>query len=293
MAIKKEQKNEISSKEINDINAFIEKVCAQAQVPHLVSSEKLIEYGAQNLMIGKKWNDLNKHALSKEAVKKYRYFDLKRTFYGIVNAYKKIQDSVKNNEDIMFVATKNAEISAFVKQQCEVNGLFYVTKRWLGGILTNFKTVKASINKLNKLIALQDSGEIKKYNKKEQAQLIKEYEKLNNFIGGVRTMVRPPKLLVILDSVVENIAIKEAKKINASIIALSNSNANPKDIDYNIPCNTMSKKTNWLILSILFDAVAQIKGNNINVIGKKDNEIVCPYNTSSATEKKSIISKSR
>jgi small subunit ribosomal protein S2 len=90
---------------------------------------------------------------------------------------------------------------------------------------------------------MQETGEIKKYAKKEQAQLIRECNKLEAFIGGIKHMVKPPKLIVVVDSVIENIAVAEAKKINASIIALSNSDANAKGLDYNIPCNTKSKRT--------------------------------------------------
>jgi small subunit ribosomal protein S2 len=158
-------------------------------------------------------------------------------------AYKALQAAAIDKDEILFVATKNPEVSNFVKEQCEINGLLYVTKRWLGGILTNFKTIRASIKKLNNLIEMQANGEIKKYSKKEQVQLIKECNKLNGFIGGLKNMVKPPRVVVILDSVGEKNAIAEAKKVNATIIALSNSDANPKDADYNIPCNTKSKRT--------------------------------------------------
>jgi small subunit ribosomal protein S2 len=90
---------------------------------------------------------------------------------------------------------------------------------------------------------MQETGEIKKYAKKEQAQLIRECNKLEAFIGGIKHMVKPPKLIVVVDSVIENIAVAEAKKINASIIALSNSDSDAKGLDYNIPCNTKSKRT--------------------------------------------------
>jgi small subunit ribosomal protein S2 len=119
----------------------------------------------------------------------------------------------------------------------------YITKRWLGGILTNFKTVKKSISRLNELNNLEVTGEIKKYGKKERIQLAREAQKLENFIGGVKKIGSLPKLIVVLDPVLEHIAVQEASKIGASVIALSNSDANTKNIDYNIPCNTKSKKT--------------------------------------------------
>ncbi|MDR2636238.1 MAG: 30S ribosomal protein S2 [Mycoplasmataceae bacterium] len=268
-----------NNQDFTAIDLFTKKLYEQAGVPHLISSEKLDEVGAQNLVIGRKWNPKNTIYLSSKSANGSKFFDLRRIIYAITTSYKALQDAAINLEDILFVATKNTEISSFVKQQCEINGLFYVTKRWLGGILTNFKTIKQSINKLNRLIELQASGEIKKYSKKEQIQLAKECNKLNGFIGGIKNMTRPPRVVVVLDSVNEKNAIAEAKKVNATIIALSNSDANPKDVDYNIPCNTKSKRTCWLILAVLFDAISSIKKNPILVVGKKDSDIVVPLST--------------
>jgi small subunit ribosomal protein S2 len=146
----------------------------------------------------------------------------------------------------------------------------------LGGTLTNFKTISKSIDKLNNLISLQMSDEIKKYSKKEQVMINKEIEKMNKFFGGIRIMRGLPQVIVVADPILEHNAVEEAKKLHIPVVALANTNANPDKVDFLIPANTNSIRTVYLLLSILYDAIAEYNNEPLSIVGKPDSEIILP-----------------
>jgi small subunit ribosomal protein S2 len=200
--------------------------------------DKMIEYGAQTYVKNKKQNPLNFKFINRTGE-----FSLSSMIFGLVKSFKLIKDLIEKKEKVLFVITKNAGITEFVEQQCNLNDQLFVTKRWLGGILTNFKTIKKSIMKLNDLEKLEMTGDIKKYVKKEQIEKRKEILKMNGFIGGIKKMDRIPKLVVIFDPALEYNTIAEANDMGCNIIGISNINSNPNLISYNIPLNTRSKKS--------------------------------------------------
>jgi small subunit ribosomal protein S2 len=142
--------------------------------------------------------------------------------------------------------------------------------------LTNFKTIFKSIEKLNNLISLQLSDEIKKYSKKEQVMMSKEVERMGKFLGGIRVMRSLPQVIIVTDPIVEHNAVAEARQLGIPVIAFANTNANPELVDFLIPANTNSIRTVYLLISILCDAIAEAAGEPTLVIGKKDEEIILP-----------------
>ncbi|MEG2198556.1 MAG: 30S ribosomal protein S2, partial [Malacoplasma sp.] len=163
-----------------------------------------------------------------------------------------------------------------VKDESRRSSSFYINERWLGGTLTNFKTINNSIKKFNSLLVMQKFGEIDKYNKKEKVEIKKETEKLAKFFGGIRMLKELPQVLILTDPENEKNALLEARKLSIPIIAICNSNATPEGIDYVIPANNYSIKTVYLLIGILVDAICEGKDLPKNYVGKNDDEIVFP-----------------
>jgi len=254
---------------------YAENIFEKIGVKNLFSVEALKEFGADNLIIGKKWNPSNKNDIVK--TDKVIKFKLKKTIFNIAKAYLKIQDTVKEKGEysIIFVCSKMPALAKFVKKEAEANNQMYVIKRWLGGTLTNLKTLRQSIGRLSKINELHSSGKIKEYSRNDQIIMKREADKLESFISGVKNIKDNTKLLVIVDPVKEHVALDEAKKLGLNVITLSNSDfstnkAKFSENNINIQCNTYSKDTVWLILSVMFDALNAANNNPLLVVGKKE-----------------------
>ena len=164
-------------------------------------------------------------------------FDLRITVEALNNALVKIHETVSRSGKILFVGTKK-QCSEIVKELATINNNFYVNKRWLGGTLTNWKTISNSIDRLNTLDSnLSDPAFTNSVSKKELLQLTREKEKLHLNLGGIKDLNGKPDLIVIFDVLKDKLAVLEAKKLNIPIIGIVDSNANPESIDYIIPGN--------------------------------------------------------
>jgi len=164
-------------------------------------------------------------------------FDLRITAEALNNALVKIHETVSRSGKILFVGTKK-QCSEIVKELATINNNFYVNKRWLGGTLTNWKTISNSIDRLNTLDSnLSDPAFTNSVSKKELLQLTREKEKLHLNLGGIKDLNGKPDLIVIFDVLKDKLAVLEAKKLNIPIIGIVDSNANPESIDYIIPGN--------------------------------------------------------
>ncbi|MDR0752847.1 MAG: 30S ribosomal protein S2 [Mycoplasmataceae bacterium] len=230
--------------------------------------EKIEEFGANVYQKSKRQNPANFKYLEEEN-SNTRKFSFMSIILNIVQAYELIKKLNEEKKEILFVGTINNDIANFIESEAKALFQPRVTTRWLGGTLTNFKTISKSIEKLVKLEELSKSSDFKKYTKKEQIAKIKEINKLNKFLGGIKEMKKIPAAIVIVDPYIEDNALNEAitKKI-PNIIGISDIRQNPDKLTVNIPCNTKSKKTIWFILSILFDA---LKGEEKkNIIGKEN-----------------------
>lgn len=257
------------------IDAFFE-ANKESGLRKLVSAAKLMEVGAHIGLATKLWNPKMKNYIYPRQGNRVQVIDILKTMIFLDRAYNFLRDIAKEGGRILFVGTRGQIIKEHIKNEAKRVKAYYVNQRWLGGTLTNFKTISKSIDKLNNLISLQMSDEIKKYSKKEQVMINKEVEKMNKFFGGIRIMRGLPQVIVVTDPVLEHNAIDEAKKLNIPVVALANTNANPDKVDFLIPANTNSIKTVYLLMSILCDAVAEVNNEPLSVVGKSNDEIVLP-----------------
>jgi len=173
-------------------------------------------------------------------------------------AYFFIRDMVASGKNILFVGTKKQAQEA-IEQDAKRCGMFYIVNRWLGGTLTNFKTIKTRIARLNKLEQMEQVGEFELLPKKEVAKLKKEKEKLENGLGGIKDMPELPGIMFIVDPKKEHIAVKEARALNIPIVGIVDTNCDPDDVDYPIPANDDAIRAVKLIVSAMADAVIEAK----------------------------------
>jgi small subunit ribosomal protein S2 len=162
-------------------------------------------------------------------------------------------DTVANGKSVLFVGTKKQAKETILEEasRCE---MYYIQNRWLGGMLTNFQTIKKSIDRLNTLNTIETDGSINLYPKKERQQLGKERLKLDSILGGIRTMTRLPGAIFIVDSKNEAIAVREGRRLRIPIIAIADTNCDPDEIDYLIPGNDDAIRSIRLLTSKIADA---------------------------------------
>lgn len=225
----------------------------------VITMKQLLEAGVHFGHQTRRWNP---------KMKKYIYGE--RNGIHIINleqtveliekdAYPFIVETVQAGKSILFVGTKKQAQEA-IKTEAERCGMFYVNERWLGGTLTNFKTIRSRIERLNKLDNMANSGEFDLLPKKEVALLKAEREKLQANLGGIREMRNLPGAMFIVDPADEDIAVQEAQKLNIPIVAITDTNCNPDVIDHVIPGNDDAIRAVKLIASVIADAVIEAKG---------------------------------
>lgn len=247
---------------------------------NLVSPYKLLEIGTHIGLTKRKWNPKMKEYIYGKKGNNY-IINIYQTLMSLNSAYNYLYDFAKKHEDaetlpILVVGTKGKVIKTHIKEQAKRTKCYYINERWLGGVLTNFSTILESIQKFNNLILLHKSGDLENFKKKERMHILKRTEKLAKIFSGIRTMKSLPELIILANPTHNHIALKEALNINIPVIAICNTNSNPFDIDYPIPANNNSIRTVYLILGILFDAIAEAKGYPMEFVGKKDDEIKLP-----------------
>ena len=200
--------------------------------------------------------------------KKISIIDLEITQDCLNAAASKAEEICSKGNRILFVGTKRSA-SKTIKESASAIGLPYIDKRWLGGTLTNWKTIRGSIRRLLDIEELQSSGRINKLSKKETVDITKEYEKLDASVGGIKDMKGLPDALFVVDVAYEKIAVTEAKKMGIPIIALVDTNSNPEGIDHIIPGNDDAIRSIRLITKVISDAcargLASSKGGAVNI----------------------------
>ena len=180
--------------------------------------------------------------------------DLKQTLLDADKAYTFLKDTAAKGGTILFVGTKKQAQEPIAAQATRAN-MPYINQRWLGGMLTNFVTMRSRIDRMEQLEAMVESGEMAKRGKKEQAVLTKELEKLQRNLGGVRDMKALPQALFVVDSKREEIAIKEANRLNIPVVSLLDTNSDPDVVDYGIPANDDAIRSVDLMCELAADAV--------------------------------------
>src|SRR2546426_4426719 len=184
--------------------------------------------------------------------------DVKETIKGLLRAKKLITQIVQQGKDILFVGTKRQAKHA-VEEESKRCGMHYVSERWLGGTLTNFRTIRARLNRLEELEKLFNTGQIETYSKKMKSALQREMDKIKSNLEGIRRMERIPGVMVIVDTRREHIAVKEAKKLGVKTIALIDTDSDPDLIDLPIPGNDDAMRAIEIIVHELAEAVIEGK----------------------------------
>ncbi|MGD9114608.1 MAG: 30S ribosomal protein S2, partial [Desulfobacterales bacterium] len=220
-----------------------------------VTMKELLEAGVHFGHQTKRWNPKMKPYIFGARNGIY-IIDLQKTVRMFKTAYDFVVDRVAEGKSILFVGTKKQARDSIYEEanRCE---MFYVHNRWLGGMLTNFQTIKQSIDRLNYLNDIQNDGQINLFPKKERLKLAKERVKLDNNLGGIRTMTTLPGALFVVDPKNEAIAVREGRRLNIPIIAIVDSNCDPDDIDHIIPGNDDAIRAIRLITSRIADACAE------------------------------------
>ena len=184
--------------------------------------------------------------------------DLQKTVKKLEEAYNFVRTLAENGQTILFVGTKKQAADA-VKEEASRVGMYYVNARWLGGMLTNFKTMRTRIDRLAQLKKMQEDGTFDMLPKKEVMKLLGEMEKLEKYLGGVKEMKKLPGALFVVDPRKERNAINEARKLNIPIVAIVDTNCDPDEIDYVIPGNDDAIRAIKLISSVMANAIQEGK----------------------------------
>ena len=189
--------------------------------------------------------------------------DLQKTVKKIDEAYKFMQEVAETGKPILFVGTKKQAQEA-IKEEAQRCGMYFVNERWLGGMLTNHKTIKTRIQKLRELEAMEEDGTFDVLPKKEVIKLRAEKEKLEKYLNGMKDMPELPGAMFVVDPRKENIAIQEAHRLGIPVIGTVDTNCDPDEIDYPIPANDDAIRAVKLILSTMADAVIEAKQGTEN-----------------------------
>ena len=223
----------------------------------VISIKQLLEAGVHFGHHTRRWNPKMAEYIFTERNGIY-IIDLQKTVGKIDEAYMFVRELAEQGGKILFVGTKKQAADA-IKEESERCGMYYVNVRWLGGMLTNYKTIKNSINRLESLEAMKENGTFALLPKKEVAVLEKEMADLEKNLGGIKNMPGIPDAIFIVDPKKEHNAVLEAKKLGIPVIAIVDTNCDPDDADYIIPGNDDAIRAIKLISSVLADAV--IEGN--------------------------------
>lgn len=268
----------------------------------VVTMKSLLESGVHFGHQVKRWDPRMKKYIFAER-NGIHIIDLQKTIAAIKDSYEAVRKIVASGKTVLFVGTKKQAQQA-VQKEAERCGMYYVNNRWLGGMLTNFSTIKKSLQRLKKIEKMEIDGTFENLTKKEVAGLLKEKEKLTKNLGGIKEMKELPGTLFVIDTHKEQIAVAEARRMGIPIVAVVDTNCNPDGITYPIPGNDDAIRAISLFTSIIANAV--IEANNeegLKIIEglsddeeimtdastKKDDEEIEDYSNYTPTESKDEV----
>ena len=291
-----EEKEVVVAEEVNtNADAIMETIMHNDSDP-VVSTRKLLEHGVHFGHQTRKWNPkMSKYIFNhKNGV---HIIDLTITAKKLQEAYLALKKIVADGGKVLFVGTK-PQVREVIQEEALRSGSFYVVNRWLGGTLTNFKTIQKRIRYLNELKAMEEDGSFENLPKKEVVLLKKEKDKLLKNLEGIAEMRKVPNAIVVVDPKLEHNAILEAKKLNIPVFGLLDTNADPEELTYGIPANDDAVRSVQLICGILADAVVEAKGGTLayayNVASEDEVSILDALNSADkAEELKQIRQKAR
>ena len=264
----------------------------------VVSLSYLLEAGVHFGHQTKRWNPKMKEYIYTTRDDIY-IIDLEKTMAKIEEAYAEINKIAANGGTFLFVGTKKQAQEA-AKENAERTNSYYVTERWLGGTLTNFRTIRKRARRLDEIENMEKDGTFDLLPKKEVIALRKEYDKLNKLLCGIREMNKLPQAMIIVDPKKELNAIREARKLNIPIFGIVDTNCNPDDVDYVIPGNDDAVRAVKVVLGVLGNAIAEVNGGEIldfvteddkkvKSTPKKEEKVEAPTATEKVEEKKEAI----
>ncbi len=223
----------------------------------VVSMKQLLEAGVHFGHQTRRWNPKMAPYIFTERNGIY-IIDLQQTIQRIDDAYDFIRKVAADGEPILFVGTKK-QAQAAIKDEALRSGMYFVNERWLGGMLTNYKTISKRIARLAEIREMEADGTIDKYAKKEALKIRQEADKLEKFLGGIKDMKGMPGAMFVVDPKKEKIAVKEARTLGIPVVGIVDTNCDPDDVDYIIPANDDAIRAVKLITSAMADAVIEAK----------------------------------
>lgn len=188
--------------------------------------------------------------------------DLQKTVKKLEEAYDVVHEIAENGGKVIFVGTKK-QASGAVKEEAERAEMYYINERWLGGTLTNFKTIKKRVGRLEEIERQEKEGILDLLPKKEVSKIRKEYSKLDKYLGGIREMKKVPQAMIVVDPKKEINAVLEARKLNIPVIGIVDTNNDPDDVDYVIPANDDAVRAVKVILGVLTNAIVTATGGKV------------------------------
>ena len=234
----------------------------------VISMKQLLEAGVHFGHLTRRWNPKMAPYIYTERNGIY-IIDLQKSVGMVDDAYRAIADIVADGGRILFVGTKK-QAQDTIKAEAERCGEFFVNERWLGGMLTNFKTVQTRIARLKEIEKMQENGTFDVLPKKEVAGLLKELEKLQKNIGGIKDMKKIPDAIFVVDPKKEKICVQEAHNLGITLIGICDTNCDPEDLDYVIPGNDDAIRAVKLLVSKMADAVIEAKQGQAMDAGDED-----------------------
>ena len=227
----------------------------------VVSMNYLLEAGVQFGHQKRRWNPKMKEYIFTTRDDIY-IIDLQKTVKKLEEAYEAMKEIAQKEGKVLFVGTKKQAQEA-AEESANRTNMFFVNERWLGGTLTNFKTIRSRIRRMEEIETMESDGTFDALPKKEVIGLRKEYEKLNKNLRGIREMKKMPQALVIVDPRKEEIAIKEARILGIPVFGIVDTNCDPDMVDYVIPGNDDAVRSVKLLIGVLTNAIAEVNGNEV------------------------------
>ena len=224
----------------------------------VIAKSYLLEAGVHFGHQAKRWNPKMREYIftTRDDI---HIIDLQKTVEKIEEAYAEILKACENGGKVLFVGTKKQAKEASIEEATRCKS-FYVTERWLGGTLTNYRTIRERIKRLAQIEKMEETGKLELLPKKEVAKIKKEYERLNKLLCGIRNMEQLPKAIVVVDPRVEMNAIREARKLHIPVFGIVDTNCDPDAVDFAIPANDDAVRSVKVVLGVLANAVCEANG---------------------------------
>ena len=236
----------------------------------VISMKQLLEAGVHFGHQTRRWNPKMAEYIFAERNGIY-IIDLQKTAKKVEEAYAFVRDIAAEGGEVLFVGTKK-QAQESIKEEAERVGMYYVNARWLGGMLTNFETIKKRIERLKQIKKMEEDGVFELLPKKEVTNLKNEVEKLEKYLGGIKDMTKIPACMFVVDPRKEKIAIAEAKKLGIPVVAIVDTNCDPDEVDYPIPGNDDAIRAVKLIASTITNAILEGKQGESFAVAEEDEE---------------------